>query len=185
MLSKLEEIKLVSQCAFGDSRGAFGKLVEAYQPQLRRFLLNLTMGDENLTDDLAQETFIKAYTGIRAFKGLSGFGTWLYRIAYNEFYSEKRRRHEEHIDQIPESMQDASAQASISTEAPVSFHRAHRGWSRPCLLPDIAASFSPVRTLSVNACGIASSPEGGAFQQEGNVIFFAKSSPFGGAVTVR
>lgn len=87
MLSKLEEIKLVSQCAFGDNRGAFGKLVEAYQPQLRRFLLNLTMGDENLTDDLAQETFIKAYTGIRAFKGLSGFGTWLYRIAYNEFYS--------------------------------------------------------------------------------------------------
>lgn len=68
MLSKLEEIKLVSQCAFGDNRGAFGKLVEAYQPQLRRFLLNLTMGDENLTDDLAQETFIKAYTGIRAFK---------------------------------------------------------------------------------------------------------------------
>ena len=71
MLSKLEEIKLVSQCAFGNNRGAFGKLVEAYQPQLRRFLLNLTMGDENLTDDLAQETFIKAYTGIRAFKGLS------------------------------------------------------------------------------------------------------------------
>lgn len=126
MLSKLEEIKLVSQCAFGDSRGAFGKLVEAYQPQLRRFLLNLTMGDENLTDDLAQETFIKAYTGIRAFKGLSGFGTWLYRIAYNEFYSEKRRRHEEHIDQIPESMQDASAQTSISTEAKMDVKAAMR-----------------------------------------------------------
>lgn len=117
MLSKLEEIKLVSQCALGDSRSAFGKLVEAYQPRLRRFLLNLTMGDENLTDDLAQETFIKAYTGIRAFKGFSSFGTWLYRIAYNEFYSERRRRHEEHIDHIAESMQGATVQASASTEA--------------------------------------------------------------------
>ncbi len=87
MLSKLEEIKLVSQCALADNRRAFGRLVEAYQPRLRRFLLNLTMGDENLTDDLAQETFIKAYLGIRSFKGFSGFGTWLYRIAYNEFHT--------------------------------------------------------------------------------------------------
>ena len=83
MLSKLEEIKLVSQCAFGDNRGAFGKLVEAYQPQLRRFLLNLTMGDENLTDDLAQETFIKAYRALGSFRGDSAFYTWLYRIGIN------------------------------------------------------------------------------------------------------
>ncbi|MDO4510672.1 MAG: sigma-70 family RNA polymerase sigma factor [Bacteroidales bacterium] len=117
MLSKLEEIKLVSQCALGDNRRAFGRLVEAYQPRLRRFLMNLTMGDENLTDDLAQETFIKAYTGIRQFKGLSGFGTWLYRIAYNEFYSEKRRHHEEHVDYIAESMQGASTAAADCTEA--------------------------------------------------------------------
>ena len=126
MLSKLEEIKLVSQCALGDNRRAFGQLVEAYQPRLRRFLLNLTMGDEDLTDDLAQETFIKAYTGIRSFKGLSGFGTWLYRIAYNEFYSEKRRRHEEHVDYISESMQGASSQSSESTEAQMDVQSAMR-----------------------------------------------------------
>ena len=119
MLSKLEELKLVSQCALGDNRRAFGRLVEAYQPKLRRFLLNLTNGDEDLTDVLAQETFIKAYTGIRSFQGLSGFGTWLYRIAYNEFYSEKRRRHEEHIDHIGESMQQASTQSTSGTEAQI------------------------------------------------------------------
>ena len=58
MLSKLDEIRLLSQCALADNRDAFGRLVEAYQPRVRRFLLNLTTGDEMLTDDLAQETFI-------------------------------------------------------------------------------------------------------------------------------
>ena len=100
MLSKLDEIRLLSQCALADNRDAFGQLVEAYQPRVRRFLLNLTMGDEMLTDDLAQETFIKAYVGIRSFKGMSAFGTWLYRIAYNEFYSHVRKHHEEHVDDM-------------------------------------------------------------------------------------
>ena len=110
MLSKLDEIKLLSQCALADNRDAFGRLVEAYQPRVRRFLLNLTTGDEMLTDDLAQETFIKAYVGIRGFKGLSSFGTWLYRIAYNEFYNHTRRHHEEHVD-------DIAALGEVSTAA--------------------------------------------------------------------
>ena len=100
MLSKLDEIRLLSQCALADNRDAFGRLVEAYQPRVRRFLLNLTMGDEMLTDDLAQETFIKAYVGIRGFKGMSAFGTWLYRIAYNEFYNHTRKHHEDHVEDI-------------------------------------------------------------------------------------
>ena len=100
MLSKLDEIRLLSQCALADNRDAFGRLVEAYQPRVRRFLLNLTTGDEMLTDDLAQETFIKAYVGIRGFKGLSSFGTWLYRIAYNEFYSHTRKHSEDHVEDI-------------------------------------------------------------------------------------
>ena len=38
MLSKLDEIRLLSQCALADNRDAFGRLVEAYQPRVRRFL---------------------------------------------------------------------------------------------------------------------------------------------------
>jgi RNA polymerase sigma-70 factor (ECF subfamily) len=48
------------------------------------------MGDVPLSDDLAQETFIKAYLNISSFRGLSGFSTWLYRIAYNVFYDSVR-----------------------------------------------------------------------------------------------
>ena len=64
-MNKLDEIRLISRCILSDDRQAFGELVEAYQPSLRRFLLNLTLGDTALSDDLAQETFIKAYCSIR------------------------------------------------------------------------------------------------------------------------
>ena len=93
MLSRVEELKLITRCVIADDRNAFGTLVEAYQPRLRRFLMNLTLGDAYLTDDLAQESFIKAYIGLRSFKGMSGFGTWLFRIAYNEYYSHMRQQH--------------------------------------------------------------------------------------------
>ena len=88
----------------GDDRRAFGVLVENYQTEIRRFFLNLTFGDAALSDDLAQETFIKAYTGIRSFKGMSQFSTWLYRIAYNEFYSYTRKRQEERLETTDKSM---------------------------------------------------------------------------------
>ena len=123
MLSKLDEIRLLSQCALADNRDAFGQLVEAYQPRVRRFLLNLTMGDEMLTDDLAQETFIKAYVGIRGFKGLSSFGTWLYRIAYNEFYSHTRRHHEEHVEDIAR-LGDVSTAANDAIDASMTVQEA-------------------------------------------------------------
>ena len=61
MLTRLQEISLIARCVAADDRHAFGELVEAYSDNLRRFLLSLTKGDVSLVDDLAQETFIKAY----------------------------------------------------------------------------------------------------------------------------
>jgi len=83
----------VSQVVISDDRRAFDRLVQKYQSSIRRFLQNLTMGDKALSDDLAQETFIKAYLNIRSFQGISAFSTWLYRIAYNTFYDSVRARH--------------------------------------------------------------------------------------------
>ncbi len=90
-MNKLEEIKLLAKCMATDNREAFSLLVEAYSLPLRGFLLNLTGGDTMLADDLAQDSFIKAWQGIRAFHGISGFKTWLFRIAINEYLSYKRR----------------------------------------------------------------------------------------------
>lgn len=99
MLTRFEEMKLIARCIAGDDRNAFGQLVTAYELGLRRFLFNLTK-DEALTDDLAQDSFLKAYLAIRSFQGISRFKTWLYRIAYNEFLSHCRSSHIT-TDEIP------------------------------------------------------------------------------------
>ena len=92
MMADLGDISLVTQVAVFHNKKAFDQLVRKYQSPVRRFFLNQTLGDVQLSDDLAQETFIKAYVNITKFKGISSFSTWLMRIAYNVFYDEVRSR---------------------------------------------------------------------------------------------
>lgn len=91
-MAVLGDIALVTQVAVFQNKKAFDQLVRKYQSPVRRFFLNQTLGDEMLSDDLAQETFIKAYMNITKFRGMSSFSTWLMRIAYNVFYDEVRSR---------------------------------------------------------------------------------------------
>lgn len=93
-MSRFNDISLVAQVVVFNNTAAFDSLVRKYQSPIRRFFLSQTLGDAQLSDDLAQETFIKAYTNIATFKNLSGFSTWLYRIAYNVFYDYIRSRKE-------------------------------------------------------------------------------------------
>ena len=93
-MSQINDISLVAQIVVFKNTRAFNQLVQKYQSPIRRFFLNLTCGDSDLSDDLAQDTFIKAYTSIATFKNLSNFSTWLYRIAYNVFYDYIRSRKE-------------------------------------------------------------------------------------------
>ena len=91
-MAELSDIALVTQVAVFRNKKAFDQLVRKYQSPVRRFFLNQTLGDEQLSDDLAQETFVKAYVNIAKFRGMSSFSTWLMRIAYNVFYDEVRSR---------------------------------------------------------------------------------------------
>ena len=88
------DILLIRQVQIFGNRRAFDALVRKYQASIRRLLLSLTTGDEALSDDLAQETFIKAYTALDTYKNRANFGTWLYKIAYNVFYDYIRSRKE-------------------------------------------------------------------------------------------
>ncbi|MDE5838020.1 MAG: RNA polymerase sigma factor, partial [Paramuribaculum sp.] len=92
MLTKFEEISLIAKCVAADDRHAFGRLVDEYQESLRRFIFNLTGGDASLTDDIAQETFLKAYVSIRSFKGLARFKTRLYKIANREDLAARKEK---------------------------------------------------------------------------------------------
>lgn len=93
MPNKISDIALVTRAAVFGDRKAFDSLVSRHQSAVRRFLLSLTLGDSQLADDLAQEAFIKAYTGISKFRGLSAFPTWLMRIAYNTYLDYSRSAH--------------------------------------------------------------------------------------------
>ena len=92
---------LISRVVVDDDREAFGILVRRYQSALRGWLLRLTGGDKALSDDLAQETFIRAYRGLQRFEGRAAFATWLYRIAYHTFSGDRRRPHARPAEQEP------------------------------------------------------------------------------------
>lgn len=70
-MNTLNDIALVAQVVIFHNNKAFDQLVRKYQSPVRRFFLHLTCGDTALSDDLAQDTFIKAYTHLSMFKNLS------------------------------------------------------------------------------------------------------------------
>lgn len=91
---ELTDADLVTRVLVDDDQHAFGELVRRHQSAVRGLLRQLTRTDVALADDLAQETFLRAYKHIRSFRGEARFSTWLYRIAYNCFREEARRRKE-------------------------------------------------------------------------------------------
>ena len=99
-MATLTDISLVAQVAVLGNKRAFDELVRRYQSPVRRFFLHQTLGDSQLSDDLAQDTFIKAYTSIGSFRGIASFQTWLMRIAYNVFYDYCRKMRNEKLEMM-------------------------------------------------------------------------------------
>ncbi|MDD3785185.1 MAG: RNA polymerase sigma factor RpoE [Hydrogenophaga sp.] len=75
------DTQLVQRTLAGDSR-AFDLLVLKYQRRVER-LIGRMVRDVDLVQDIAQETFIRAYRALAQFRGDAQFYTWLYRIAVN------------------------------------------------------------------------------------------------------
>ena len=82
--------RLVTQARGGD-REAFDGLVELYAPQVYNLSLRIT-GSPEEADDCVQETFVRAFSAMRSFRGEAGFFTWLYRVALNVARDAARRR---------------------------------------------------------------------------------------------
>lgn len=72
---------LVERAVAGDQR-AFELLVIKYQRRIQRLIARMVR-DVDLVEDIAQETFIRAYRALHQFRGDAQFYTWLYRIAVN------------------------------------------------------------------------------------------------------
>lgn len=73
--------RLVERVQAGDPL-AFDALAAKYQRKLNR-LLSRYIRDHAEVEDVAQETFLKAYRALPSFRGESAFYTWLYRIGIN------------------------------------------------------------------------------------------------------
>jgi len=81
MIDRDVDAELVARVQKGDKR-AFDLLVLKYQRKIMR-LLSRMLNNQAEVEDIAQETFIKAYRALPQFRGDSAFYTWLYRIAIN------------------------------------------------------------------------------------------------------
>lgn len=88
-----EEQILVRRAKDGDLP-AYDELIQRYQERIYATVYHMTANHED-ANDLAQETFIKAFKALHSFKGDSSFYTWIYRIAVNRtinFLKQRRNR---------------------------------------------------------------------------------------------
>jgi RNA polymerase sigma-70 factor (ECF subfamily) len=87
------EIALVDRARAGDLE-AYDELVRRYQERIYGTVYHMTSNHED-ANDLVQETFIKAFSALKSFKGGSSFYTWVYRIAVNKtinFLKQRKNR---------------------------------------------------------------------------------------------
>ncbi len=100
---------------------AYDTLVGRYQERIYATVYHMTANHED-ANDLAQESFIKAYQALASFKGGSSFYTWLYRIAVNKTINFlKQRRHRGHLslnDLDFNAEHDAELVALVSDKTP-------------------------------------------------------------------
>ena len=115
----VSDAQLIARVLVQDDRHAFSELVRRHQSAVRASLRRLTAGDQGLADDLAQETFLLAYRNLRSFRQQAKFSTWLYRIAYNAFLADRRKRRELPLTDDEVEDGEASAQFGADTAAPL------------------------------------------------------------------
>ncbi|QBI00748.1 RNA polymerase sigma factor RpoE [Pseudoduganella albidiflava] len=82
MTTDRESDQLLVERVQAGERQAFDLLVSKYQRRLMR-LVSRIVHDPAEAEDVVQESFIKAFRGLRHFRGDSAFYTWLYRIGIN------------------------------------------------------------------------------------------------------
>lgn len=89
-LSPSQVQRLVERARSGDAL-AFDELVGLYMDKIYSYVARM-VNDPSEAEDIAQETFVKAFRNLKSFRGASSFQTWLYRIASNLTIDAVRRR---------------------------------------------------------------------------------------------
>jgi RNA polymerase sigma-70 factor (ECF subfamily) len=91
----------VSRCLTHDE-AAVRMLTSRYSRRLFRMARGILRNDAE-AEDVVQETYMRAFTGLERFRGEAAFGTWLTRIALNEALGRLRRRRPPTVEWAPDS----------------------------------------------------------------------------------
>jgi RNA polymerase sigma-70 factor (ECF subfamily) len=108
------ERELVRACQAGD-RAAFDRLVERHQRDVYRLCFRY-LGNHEDANDLAQETFLRAWRSLGRFRGDSALSTWLYRIAVNACLNHRAGRRPP-MQELDERFADPGAGAQAGVES--------------------------------------------------------------------
>jgi RNA polymerase sigma-70 factor (ECF subfamily) len=110
---------VVTAVKAGDTE-AFRVLVDRHKARLFAVLMTLT-GDRDVAEDLAQESFVRAFTGLGNYRADACFGTWLIQIAIHAARDHRRRAQRERrrsplsLDELPESQRE-SAEVAVARD---------------------------------------------------------------------
>ena len=136
---------LIARVIADGDQFAFSELVKRHQSMLRASLRKMTNGHTELADDIAQETFILAWKNIRKFRYEAKFSTWLYRIAFNAWQSDARRKREVLLNDSnnaeTESVESEAEQIGLRrdlTHAMVDLSDAERAAIHQCFYNDLS-----------------------------------------------
>jgi len=118
---ELAESVLVDRARNGDM-GAYDALICRYQERIYATVYHMTSNHED-ANDLTQETFIKAFTALKSFKGGSSFYTWIYRIAVNKtinFLKQRKNRIHMSLNDLDFNAEhDPDLVALVSNKTPI------------------------------------------------------------------
>ena len=92
---------------------AYEELLLRHQSDVRNWLRHLAR-DPSLADDLAQDTFIRAWEYLHTIRGSSSVKAWLMKVAYNIFLQSRRKQGRE------QRLADAMRSADLATESHIS-----------------------------------------------------------------
>ncbi len=120
---EVTDAAVVAQVLAGD-KDAFRVLVERHSRSIYRVVYRMT-GNQQDSEELVQETFLRAYKSLERFEARSNFGTWLYRIAVNralDFLSSKKVQMQNkdayHIADNPDPDESREVQVPSSSPGP-------------------------------------------------------------------
>lgn len=90
----------------------FSYIVEKYKDIVFSIALKVLRNRED-AEEMAQESFIKAYKSLHTFKGTAKFSTWLYRITYNNCISEVRKKKQHFVSTSDIEIKDETEEINL------------------------------------------------------------------------